>query len=130
LIKNKGYLYRGLFGEYDLNYQLKFSLNSLKPNGMESLLRIKDWNINRSPLSIIKQAEENGEIHHLVMWIFERSLSDFIKMEKFYEKEMTIAINVSPIQLSNKSFVKNISNTADILGVSRHKIELKLTYLE
>jgi len=113
--------------DFDLNYQLKFDINTLRPNGMEALLRIKNSNSNQSPLSVIKQAEDNNEIHYLGMWVIEKSLHDFHNFLKNNYNDITIAINVSPIQLTNKNFFKDVMTLAERYDIDHNKIQLELT---
>ncbi|MET0502043.1 MAG: EAL domain-containing protein [Candidatus Binatia bacterium] len=109
--------------ELELHYQPVFESKTLRITGVESLVR---WNHSRlglvAPLAFIDIAEETGLIHPLGEWV----LRETCRAAKGWPIE-TVAVNVSPIQLSQLGFTETVLDILYETGLPPHKLELEIT---
>jgi diguanylate cyclase (GGDEF)-like protein len=109
--------------ELELHFQPIYSSNDLRIKGVESLVR---WNHPRlgfvPPLDFIDIAEESGLIGRLG----EQVLREACYAAKDWNIE-TIAVNVSPIQLSQPGFPETVFDILLQAGLPAHKLELEIT---
>src|SRR6202023_45968 len=93
--------------EFELFYQPKMNLVSGEVTGAEALLR---WNdpltgvVN--PNRIIPILEETGLMHDVGRWALNEAVATYRRWLTAGLKAVRIAVNVSPMQLRNRSFVK------------------------
>ena len=114
--------------EFYLVYQPKYDLLSKKIVSIESLARWKHKHIGFiTPDKFITMAEEIGDILNLGMLFFKKACIDFIVFQKYCSTLETIAINVSAVQLYQKSFAEDIYNFANKVGLETKYIMLEIT---
>ena len=108
----------------ELHYQLQASTKSGKISGMEALLR---WNMpGRGPISpsvFIPIAEQSGLIIRLGEWVLRRACTDAAA----WENERKVAVNVSPLQLTQIDLPRIIHQTLMETGLPPHRLEIELT---
>ena len=96
-------------GEFVLHYQPKVSLVSFKLTGAEALIR---WNDPRTglvpPDRFIPIMEETGMIHEVGQWALRKAVEDYLRWRAAGLAVVRIAVNISPLQLRNRSFVSEI----------------------
>lgn len=108
-------------GEFDLAYQPIVNSNSRKITGVEVLARWPKASARKlTPDRFIAIAEEHGIIDELGKLVARKACRDMVQLQ-----DITLAINVSPTQLSNKSF------TASLLKIAREeKFDLRRLEVE
>jgi len=111
-------------GEFVLFYQPKLSLKDFCIKSCEALLR---WQTNDKillPKDFIGTLEETKLICELGLKVFEQALKQIDKWQKSHFN-VSVAINVSAVQLEDDDFVQNI------LGlISKYKTPLNLIEIE
>ena len=115
--------------EFQIYYQPKIDVKNGKIDGYEALIRwySKEKEAFISPMEFIPIAEEFGLIDHIGYWIIEE-VARQIKIWKSRDMECNrIAINISPIQLINKSFMDKTLEILESYDVSPKDIELEIT---
>jgi diguanylate cyclase (GGDEF)-like protein len=116
--------------EFFLEYQPKFILETQTIIGMEALLR---WNHPQLgvifPDQFIPIAEESGLIIPIGQWVLETACRQFQLWNQLSSGRLslTIAINLSPRQLTNANFVETMSQILKSSGVPAECIELEIT---
>jgi diguanylate cyclase (GGDEF)-like protein len=110
-------------GELEVTYQPFFASTDLRICGVESLVR---WNHPRygqiAPFDFIGIAEESGLIGQLGEWVLRESC----RAAKDWDIE-TVAVNVSPIQLSYPEFPETVMSILHEVGLPPNKLELEIT---
>lgn len=99
--------------------------------GVEALIR---WNHPEKgvlpPGLFMPIAEETGQILQIGNWIIERACFQFSEWQKqgvLPDTLQRIAINISPLQFSQDSFVDHINEALEQAGISGKNIELEIT---
>lgn len=113
---------------FELHYQPKVDGQG-KVLGAEALLR---WHHpvygELSPAVFIPIAEASNQIHHLGLWVIERSFKDMKLMDRFHGfHSIPIAINVSPIQLIRQNFLFEVKKRIINFGIEPTRIEFEIT---
>ncbi len=113
--------------ELFLEYQPKINLETKSVYGMEALIR---WNHSKigliRPDRFIGISEETGQILQIGLWVAKQAISD-TKMFHDEGNKLTVSINVSSKQLDDVSFVDDICNIVDDIGLDKSYIELEIT---
>jgi diguanylate cyclase (GGDEF)-like protein/PAS domain S-box-containing protein len=114
--------------EFVLHYQPKVSSASSELTGVEALIR---WNDPRTglvpPFSFIPLLEETGMIHEVGRWAMRKAIEDYLRWRAAGLDPPRVAVNVSPLQLRHRGFVREI---AEAIGVDPHAaqgLELEIT---
>jgi lactose/cellobiose-specific phosphotransferase system IIC component len=96
--------------------------------GVEALLR---WNHARhgpiSPLLAVVLAEDGGEIHRLGRWVLDRACACKARWNACGFRELTMAVNVSPAQLTDLGLAAFLEQSLRTHGLRAHEIELEIT---
>ena len=113
---------------FEMYYQPKLNHNG-NVLGAEALIRWQHPVFGSLPPSVfIPIAEENESIHNLGLWIIERCFKDINIMDRtFGFSPISIAINVSPIQLTNDTFIDNVKQHIKRFGIDPSRIEFEIT---
>ena len=112
--------------EFEVYYQPQWSLATGRLNGVEALVRWRcdgEW---ISPARFIPLAEENGQIIPLGAWIM-REACRAAAGWRAQGHEITVAVNVSPIQLRRDDLVNRVQATLQASGLPAHALELEIT---
>jgi len=114
--------------EFVLHYQPKVSLASGRVTSTEALIR---WNDPRTglvpPMRFIPILEETGLIHGVGRWALGRAIDDYLRWKGAGLPAVRVAVNVSPLQLRNRSFIDEIKQ---VVGRDPHAaagLELEIT---
>jgi diguanylate cyclase (GGDEF)-like protein len=114
--------------EFVLHYQPKINLTSGKMTSAEALIR---WNDPASglvaPGLFIPVLEETGLIYEVGRWALRKAVADYLRWRNAGLPAVRIAVNVSPLQLSNQSFIAEISQIIDIDEHASLGLELEIT---
>jgi diguanylate cyclase len=104
-------------------YQPQFSADGRKITGVEALVR---WEHPVqgfiSPADFIPIAEERGLISLLGEWVLRRACRDGRRWAG-----INVAVNVSPIQFRQKTFVASVTRIVEEEGMDPSRVELELT---
>jgi len=108
----------------ELHYQVQASVATREVTGYEALLR---WRHPRqgniSPSDFIPIAEEHGLISRLGEWVLRQACKDAV----LWEQPHRVAVNVSPLQLSQTNLPQLIEQTLRETGLPAHRLEIELT---
>ncbi|MDV3429602.1 MAG: EAL domain-containing protein [Bacillota bacterium] len=114
--------------EFLLYYQPQIDINNLSIKGFEALIR---WNSREmgfiNPTEFISICEETNMIIPISNWIVEEACKTIKKINRKYEKNYTISINISPIQLQYENFIIELKDIINKTGVNPEFIELEIT---
>jgi diguanylate cyclase (GGDEF)-like protein len=112
-------------GELVLFYQPQIHLASGKAASCEALVRWQHPKLGMvPPVQFIPMAEKTGLILPLGDWVF----AEACRQQRQWQAEgITIAVNVSAIQLQQEHFISMIETTLLTTGANPHKIELEIT---
>ena len=115
-------------GEFELHYQPRIDLRSMRMVGMEALIR---WNHPErglvSPVQFIPIAEETGLIAPIGRWVLHEACMQTVRLMTEFEREICVSVNVSARQLAHASFVDEVRQTLLASGIPPHCLELELT---
>jgi EAL domain-containing protein (putative c-di-GMP-specific phosphodiesterase class I) len=114
--------------EFVLHYQPKMNLANGEPTGAEALLR---WNDPQTglvpPRRFIPVLEETGLIHDVGRWALNCAIEDYRQWCRSGLRALRIAVNVSPLQLRNRSFVAELKRALGSDAGAAAGLELELT---
>lgn len=115
-------------GDIQVHYQPKVNVKTNEIDGAEALVRWFDKEKGYiSPMEFIKVAEDTGFIITFGEWIFRKAVRDIKKMNDELGKEISVAINVSPIQFMQKNFVDKIKKILAEEEMDFKNVEIELT---
>ena len=111
-------------GEMLLNYQPVVSAKTGALTGFEALLR---WNHSElgsiSPVKFIPLAEDTRLIGPIGEWVLRTACAEAAR----WESPVRVAVNVSPEQLNNPSFVAVVASALSNSGLPADRLELEVT---
>ena len=111
-------------GELGLEYQPIVDAGTNRVTGVEALIR---WNHalhgSISPAKFIPLAEETNLIGRIGEWAIQKACEDASK----WPGRIRVAVNVSPVQFSNKSFPDVVTSAIQKSGLSPDQVELEVT---
>ncbi|VEU83322.1 putative bifunctional diguanylate cyclase/phosphodiesterase [Acholeplasma hippikon] len=111
--------------EFVMHLQPQLDTNRGRIVSFEALIR---WNNPRynhiSPQEFIRLAEENNLIVRIGQIVMEETAKLAKKLEKYH---VTIAMNISPVQMIQKGFVNQLKDILDKYQINPHAIALEVT---
>jgi diguanylate cyclase (GGDEF)-like protein/PAS domain S-box-containing protein len=114
--------------EFVLYYQPKVNLLSGKLVGAEALLRWNDPETGLvAPGRFIAVLEETGLIHDVGRWAMRKAIEDYLRWRDAGPVTVRIAVNVSPLQLRNRSFLAEIERAINVDAQAAAGLELEIT---
>ncbi len=115
-------------GEFVLHYQPKVNLASGKITSAEALIR---WNDPRTglvpPGRFIPILEETGLIYEVGRWALRQAIEDYLRWRAAGLPVVRIAVNVSPLQLRNRSFIDDVRSAIGVDAQAAAGLELEIT---
>lgn len=112
---------------FQLNYQPVICAKNHNIVGVEALIRWPNCCFNSTPDEFIPIAEESRLIILLGEWIIETAVQQLSQWNKTYNNSLTMAINISAIQLGSSSFVTFIKNIFNKYKIPPKSIILEFT---
>ncbi|MHB8130292.1 MAG: putative bifunctional diguanylate cyclase/phosphodiesterase [Mobilitalea sp.] len=114
--------------EFYLVFQPQFCVYSDKIRGFETLARWKSPELGLiSPLQFIPIAEETGFINILGEWILRTACKKFKELQKLYDFDVILCVNISTIQIENSKFIEIVKNIITETGFNPSSLELEIT---
>ena len=111
-------------GEFEIHYQPLVNLEQDRISACEALLR---WNHpvrgEVEPDSFIPVAEESGLITRIGDWVIRKACEDAAS----WPGDLTLAINISPVQFRNENLMSVISHALEASGLRPERLELEIT---
>ncbi|MCL1947324.1 MAG: GGDEF domain-containing phosphodiesterase [Chitinivibrionia bacterium] len=115
-------------GELQVYYQPKVSLVNKTVTGMEALSRWTHPSLGYiSPEQFVSIAEKSGHITTLGEYVIESAFYHIKQTHKMCSNDITVSINISPIQLSQSNFADNILARAKNFDVDPQHVYLEIT---
>lgn len=109
-------------------FQPKFDLARRKVTGMEALLRWKhETHGFVSPQLFVAVAEANGLIDRLSQLVLKATLQQIIVWRSMGFDDLTVSVNISPMQLKAESLVEETLAALKEAGVDGRQLEIELT---
>ncbi len=109
---------------FELHYQLQASVETGEITGYEALLRWpQDDGSYISPADFIPIAEDTGMILPIGEWVLRRACAEAAA----WDEPICIAVNLSPIQLSNVDLPRLVHQVLLETGLSPSRLELEIT---
>ncbi|MFA7292084.1 MAG: EAL domain-containing protein [Rhodocyclaceae bacterium] len=116
------------YQQFHLVYQPQFGVNSGALIGVEALLRWQHPELGDvGPATFIPLAEQHGFIHEIGLWVVRevcRQIRCWLDAAIPFGR---VAINVSPLQLSNKNHIDTLVATIEGAGIPWATLELEIT---
>ena len=107
-----------------LAYQPQMNVKSRQIIGFEALVRWNHPELGQvAPDKFISIAEESGAIVPLGEWVLRRACRDAAA----WENPLTVAVNVSPIQINNPEFATRVHEILIETGLPPSRLELEIT---
>ena len=114
--------------EFVLFYQPKINIATGKLTGAEALIRWHDQHSGLvAPSEFIPILEETGLIHDVGRWALQKAISDYLRWRAAGHSGVPISVNVSPRQLRDSNFVKEIELALSVDPHAAAGLELEIT---
>ncbi len=114
--------------EFELYFQPQIQSFSDRLLGFEALLRWHSPELGEvSPLEFIGVAEESRMILPLGVWVLKNACVTLRELNRLYEADFFMAVNVSGIQLFSDGFVEEVLAILGESGLSPRQLELEVT---
>jgi predicted signal transduction protein with EAL and GGDEF domain len=114
--------------EFQLVYQPQVCMKTGKVTGVETLLRWHSGKLGMvSPTEFISTAEESGLIVPIGEWVLRNACREGRQLQLLLERELTIAVNISPRQLQQSALTKVIVQILAESGLAPSSLELEIT---
>ena len=121
-------LKRGLKrGEFVFYYQPEFNLKTGKIIALEALMRWHAPNGIIPPNDFIPVLEQSGLINKFTEYLFRQSLADLKKVHQVGYSNVLMAVNLSAIQLQNKSLILTIKKVLEETKTEAKFLECEIT---
>jgi EAL domain-containing protein (putative c-di-GMP-specific phosphodiesterase class I) len=114
--------------QFVLHYQPKVNIVSGRVTGAEALIRWKDPQRGLvPPAQFIPILEEIGLIHDVGRWALHKAVDDHQRWRRAGLPAVRIAVNVSLLQLRNRSFVAEVEKAISVGANAAVGLELEIT---
>ncbi len=115
-------------GEFSLHYQPKLEIESGRITGVEALMRWNSPDLGMvSPVKFIPVMEETGQVVEMGEWAIRIACLQHQEWRQAGLPRIRIAVNLSPRQLRDASFVLIVESVLRETGVKPAGLELEIT---
>jgi diguanylate cyclase (GGDEF)-like protein len=113
---------------FELHYQPLFDIETQRTLGAEALLRLRSEEGELiAPDRFIPLAEEMGLIVPIGRWVMNEACQQLKRWQQHGYGHLRMAVNVSPVQLSDERFVEMVSEAVETAGIDYSDLELEIT---
>jgi diguanylate cyclase (GGDEF)-like protein len=112
---------------FELHYQPVINSRTLAIVGVEALIRWPSSSLNSTPDEFIPIAEASGAILKLGTWVIETAIEQLAIWQRDYNHNLTMAINISAVQLSDDNLVQCILDKLHEFHVEPCQLVLEIT---
>ncbi|MEM7313093.1 MAG: EAL domain-containing protein [Planctomycetota bacterium] len=110
--------------EFEIRYQPIVDVLTDKIVTVEALLRWRNDSLGSiSPDMFVPVAEDSGLIKDIGKWV----LTNACRAAVTWRDDVRIAVNVSPVQLRHRDFVRDVVEVLRETGLSPNRLELEIT---
>ncbi len=114
--------------EFLLHYQPIFTADTRTLVGFEALVRWKNPEFGFVvPSEFIRLAERNGSIVELGHWVLQEACNFVNRLSAWGIEDIYVSVNLSPVQILQKDFVKHVKNIIEGANVPPRRIVLEIT---
>jgi diguanylate cyclase (GGDEF)-like protein len=114
--------------EFELYYQPQLDLETNAISGFEALLRWRSRELGLvAPDRFIKIAEDTHQIIAIGEWVLRNACVFLKKLHQAGNKDLSISVNISMLQLLQDDFTDFVFETLDIVYLEPHYLELEIT---
>lgn len=114
--------------EIKIVYQSKNDIKTGKTIGFEALMRWKHPALGDiEPFEFIKVAEETGIVTELGEFALQQACRDLQYFQTLSSTPLSMAVNISVLQLKNDNIITTISNILEETQISPQQLELEIT---
>jgi diguanylate cyclase (GGDEF)-like protein len=114
--------------ELALHFQPKYSAQTTRITGVEALVRWKSAELGLVPPGeFIELAEQTGLILEIGEWVLKAACAQLSAWREVAPRGFTMAVNLSPRQLSDPELVPKISALLTASGVPASQLEFEIT---
>jgi diguanylate cyclase len=111
-------------GELSLMYQPQKKISTGEIIGFEALLRWRHGTRGQIPPNLfIPVAEESGTILQIGEWVLRKACNE----AAHWSRSLTVAVNVSPVQLHNENFAHLVHEILFQSGMPPARLEIEIT---
>lgn len=111
-------------GEFELHYQPLVDLDTNRITSFEALLRWRHPERGMiSPAAFIPVAEETGSIVQIGEWV----LHEACRAAAGWPEQISVAVNLSPIQFRSKTLVSAVASALKATGLTPGRLYLEIT---
>jgi len=115
-------------GEFVLHYQPKVHAGNGRIAGVEALIRWQDPEHGLIPPGhFIPLMEETGLIRTAGLWALNQAVADIGRWRRMGLQAPRVAVNVSPMQLRHKDFVRSVLEVLDGFGEEHPALDIEIT---
>jgi diguanylate cyclase (GGDEF)-like protein/PAS domain S-box-containing protein len=116
------------YGQFELHYQPRVDLQTLRVRGMEALLRWNHPDLGQiAPLEFIPIAEERGHIESIGQWVLREACRWSKHLNDKHGLALRVSVNVSARQLRSPDLVLQVAQALQESGLPAAALELELT---
>jgi len=110
-------------------FQPKIDSNTNEVHSIEILARIDNPGQGDSilPMRFIKCAEDNNLIDELTFQLLTKAIADYKEMRECFGNSLTLAFNLSPVQLDDLEIPKKLDALFSQYGISHKQIVIEVT---
>lgn len=114
--------------EFFLHYQPQYEARTRRLRGFEALIRWNNPEIGViMPREFIPYAEETGLIMPIGKWVLETACQVCANINKKYDLNLNMSINISEIQLKHKGFSEVVISSISNSGIEPANLELEVS---
>lgn len=114
--------------DFEVFYQPQFSIPHKKLVGIEALLRWNNLEMGYiSPAEFIPIAEEISYINPIGEWVMGKAIRQISIWNEMYDIDLKVGINVSPVQLENKTMIPALADLMRKYAVRPENIDIEIT---